>query len=895
MSGISSGIGLVSGINYRDIIDNLMRLESRSKDRLQAKADVANERRLAYVDLSTRLASLRLSATTLKKPSTFQQAAATSSNPDVITASASLAAAPGSYQLQVARLVSTQQSVTAGFAAPSSLVGAGTITIEAGGGNVVESTPLARLNGGEGVRRGSFKITDRAGRSSVIDISDAVTLDDVVRRINTALEVSVTASLGDQGLILTDLSGSTLGNFIVQDLGGGSAAADLGLVANVASAQISGSAVATIADKTALSSLNDGRGVRRVSGADLQITVSDGSTLDVDVGDGGTLGSVIAAINAAGAGKVTASIRPDGRGIRLTDISGGGGSFSVANANGSRTADDLGLNAPASGGQIDGRPLIAKLGTVLLSSLRGGAGVAGGQIQLTDAAGASATIDLADATDLADLLGAINDAGIGVRASVNAAGNGILLSDASGGSGPLVVADLSGSTAADLGIAGSHATRRISANVQRQWVHENMLLRDYNAGRGVTAGNLRITNSAGVSATINIPASDTATLGDVIARINAANMQVTASINANGDGLLVTDSAGGAGRLKVEDVNGSVAADLNIRGEATGLTIDGTFEKTLSVGPTDTLETVQANLNAMFFGISAQMINDGSGLNPYRLSLTSINPGRAGQVMFDAGSTGLEARTLVEAQDASVFLGGSGSDRPLLITSGKNQIVNAIRGVTLELHSTSTSPVTVSVSRTADKAAEQLEGFVTTFNDLAGKLKELSSYDAQTNKRGLLFGQAAVQQIQSTMYSMLQTVVPGAGRFRILADVGVRVGEGGVLEFDQEKFRTAYAADAEAVQRLFTQATGGAASAIESRISRLIDPVSGVVSRENQAIDQQARLFADRIDAMDKLLAQKRARLERQFSQLEGVLGGLQSQQQAISQISRLTVGGSSN
>jgi hypothetical protein len=53
-----------------------------------------------------------------------------------------------------------------------------------------------------------------------------------------------------------------------------------------------------------------------------------------------------------------------------------------------------------------------------------------------------------------------------------------------------------------------------------------------------------------------------------------------------------------------------------------------------------------------------------------------------------------------------------------------------------------------------------------------------------------------------------------------------------------------------------TRATAAAASgyAFESRINALIDPVSGVIPRENKQLDDKAAQFQDRIDSMDKLL-----------------------------------------
>src|SRR4051795_10168958 len=115
MAGISSSVGLVSGINTKDIIDQLMSLESQPKTKLEDRIESTNKVKLAYTDLSTRLTGLKLTATTLKKSSTYQAATTTSGDDDIVTATAANGAAVGNYQFQVARLVTTQQSVTSGF------------------------------------------------------------------------------------------------------------------------------------------------------------------------------------------------------------------------------------------------------------------------------------------------------------------------------------------------------------------------------------------------------------------------------------------------------------------------------------------------------------------------------------------------------------------------------------------------------------------------------------------------------------------------------------------------------------------------------------------------------------------------------------------------------------
>ncbi|HEY0009725.1 MAG TPA: flagellar cap protein FliD N-terminal domain-containing protein, partial [Tepidisphaeraceae bacterium] len=276
MGTITSGVGLVSGLNSKDIIDQLMSIEGRRKDLVQARIDAIDTQKTAYLDVSTRLTSLRLSAQSFSKPSFFTAATATSSNEDVITATAAKGAAVGSYQFQVARLVQSQQLVSRGMSNPDkAAVGAGTLTLEMGGGEVTQQNLLSDLRGGQGISGGKIRITDMTGKNAVVDLSDAVTLDDVIKKINTAVDVNVEAKVVGDRLTLTDRSNGFDSDLVVQDIGTTTTAADLGLAGSNILGQISGSVINYVGRDTKLASLNDGNGVSNRSGNDFKITFAD--------------------------------------------------------------------------------------------------------------------------------------------------------------------------------------------------------------------------------------------------------------------------------------------------------------------------------------------------------------------------------------------------------------------------------------------------------------------------------------------------------------------------------------------------------------------------------------------------------------------------------------------
>jgi flagellar hook-associated protein 2 len=1023
MGTITSGVGLISGINSKDIIDQLMAIEQRPKLLLQSRKDKLGQQRDAYNDISTSITTLTTAARSFQRPSTFTAATANSSDENVLTATTTAGAAVGSYQIQVARMVTSQQSVSTGFASADSTVKAGTVTVEMGGGNLNTETALSQLNGGAGVRRGQFRITDRSGKSDIIDISSALSLDDVVKKINTSLDISVKASIQGNKLVLADSSGSTANNLVIQDLADGHAAEDLGIVGNVATNSLTGTDINKIGLNTALSSLNDGLGVRTGTGPDLVITAKDGSTVNVTLGNAKTVGDVITAINAAGTGKITAAIDAAGHGLKLTSSGGGGTALAVADGTGSKAATDLGLAKTGTAAQLDGGNILGGIDTVMLKSLKGGAGLTLGQISVTDRSGAQQNIDLSGATTINDVIDTINTtAGLSVQASLNAAGNGLQIADKSGGTGNIVIGEVGGgTTAATLGLAGtfdpSTPVAR-GANLQLRWVNENMLLTSYNGGKGVTPGSFKITNSKGGQTTISLTDGLAKNLGDVINKINTAHAGVTASINANGDGLLLTDTSGGGAKLKVENVVGTTAKDLNILGEAAtpgAGTIDGSFEKTFTFTAADTLTTVQQKIQASGFGVAANIINDGSSAAPMRLSLTAFNSGKAGRVVIDGGTTGLDTQTLVSAQDAAAFIGGTGSDQPLLVTSNTNALTNLIPGVNIQLQGVSKEPVTLNVSRDPSGVTDQIQKFVDTFNDVVGKIDDLTKFDPETKQGGILLGEGTIQEVQQDMYFAIQGVVKGAGQFALLSDVGITIGDGAKLSFDPEKFKDAIGKDPEAVKNLFAQSASGLTSTtqlptlnngkgvrvlgnghpdfrvslkdgthfdvtlptadastsindvitifnkaaagkaslsinssgkglsvvdnttgtstlaittlngsaavldlgisgtfptgtapgnpiftnaalqtgggfgymIERELNMIVDPVNGVITREKKSIDDTSAQFDQRMADIDTLVASKRARLESQFANMEGVLAGLQSQQSALAGMSK--------
>ena len=228
---------------------------------------------------------------------------------------------------------------------------------------------------------------------------------------------------------------------------------------------------------------------------------------------------------------------------------------------------------------------------------------------------------------------------------------------------------------------------------------------------------------------------------------------------------------------------------------------------------------MQQKLTDLNFGVLAQVISDGSSTAPYRLSIVreKRRAKRPRRVRRRHRPAWARATSSKPRTPRSSSVGRAIPAEPLLITSSSNQLSGVIRGVTIDLHGTSDKPVTLGVTRSVDGVVDQ-------FKQVHRRLQRPGRQDQRTDQvrsRHQGAGPAAGRRHRShgrvEHYKSLNTVVSGAGRYRILADVGVTLGDGAKLQFDEDKFRAAYADDPDAVQNLFTAAGNAWAPTRRSR------------------------------------------------------------------------------
>jgi flagellar hook-associated protein 2 len=235
----------------------------------------------------------------------------------------------------------------------------------------------------------------------------------------------------------------------------------------------------------------------------------------------------------------------------------------------------------------------------------------------------------------------------------------------------------------------------------------------------------------------------------------------------------------------------------------------------------NSLQGISDAINAAKIGVTASIINDGSG-TPYRLALSSDSQGVSnslkvsvsGDAAIDsllghdpAGTQGL-AETAT-AQNANFKLNG------VAVTKTSNSFSDVLQGVTLTLNKLTTAPATLTVARDTTAISSSISGFVKAYNDLTNTLKNVSAYDATSQRGAILQGDATVRTLQTQLRGIVGTAVTGTpGDLTTLSSIGVSFQKDGSLAVDQTKLTNAINNHFDEIASLFASVGKGTDSLV---------------------------------------------------------------------------------
>jgi len=266
-----------------------------------------------------------------------------------------------------------------------------------------------------------------------------------------------------------------------------------------------------------------------------------------------------------------------------------------------------------------------------------------------------------------------------------------------------------------------------------------------------------------------------------------------------------------------------------------------------------------------------------SNTGQFVLSLKSKNTGVAGAFSLtgNAVADGITKLEYQAAQNAVFKLNG------VTFTRSSNSVSDALTGVTLNLATTTATPITLTVSNDPVSARPKLDGLVKAYNDLYSLYKSQTASSMDVSARGILnsdFGVASMMRQLVTGLMLPMTNITGGtltGQTDLSA-MGLKLLDSGNLAVDD----TLLAANSGTLQtRLAAGIRIGYSSASSSDLSTQIGDMilSGGVIQDRIASEQTTQSGLNkRKTALQEKLIGVQARYTAQYASLDALLFKLQ-------------------
>lgn len=920
MGRIQSSIGLITGTDIGGTVDQLVALSGRPRDRLVNSTALLQQEQQSLAELTAAVIGVQLAGQRLANTSTFRSKTATSSNSDAVSAIAGTKSEAGTYVVRTLKAASTHTvgSLQRLESSESALGYAGTMRIQPSGGFIDDSAALAGLNGGRGVEAGKIRLTDRSGKSAEVDLTTARTIDDVMDAINDA-EVEIAAATVGDAIRLTDLTGSMISNLKVEQLGDNETAADLGLWGvDSASSTVTGldldvPATTLALRGAALSELNGGQGLGSLT--NLDVTLADGSNATVDLSSVTNTAEIVDAINASGLALI-ARVNDAGTGFRVRDVSGGSGHMTISSLD--DTAASVGLDASTADSIIVGGNLNRQTVTTstLLADLNQGSGIDDGSFTITDSTGLVGAVNLKveGITTVGGLLDAINSLSTGVIASLNDAGDGIALVDTAAGSSTLEVADTGTGTAAfDLGIAGKAVVQLVAGVSVSALVGTQADEIDIDATDTLASVAAKI-NDTGRYATGSVEANDDATFSlrllskrggengrfaietsgfNLDLRTTSSGQDAKISVSADGGPVRILSSTDGVFEVNGGEAGAALISSATLLDDIGGGADRGSFTITDTAGEIAAINLVAEGIttvgglvdaiNTLNIGVQASLNDASTGL-----AITDTASGSGSLVITDTGS-GVAAASLGIAGTGAVQTLGGASVTALVGPADKTGSA-VTSGLSFTLKQVTSDDITIDVRNDSSAVVDATESLVSQYNLLVDKIDSLTFFNADTDEVGLLFGSSETLRIQTGYSRLLSGRIVGAGDLQSIGQVGLGFSDTGKLELSNSKLQKALENGPQNVEEFFSTSDSGLAAKLDSLAESLAGQTNGMLLNRSETLSTQIAFNNDRIESLNDRLENERERLLRQYYSMEQAIAKIQSNQQAVSRITPISI-----
>lgn len=310
--------------------------------------------------------------------------------------------------------------------------------------------------------------------------------------------------------------------------------------------------------------------------------------------------------------------------------------------------------------------------------------------------------------------------------------------------------------------------------------------------------------------------------------------------------------------------------------------------QTITIDPAkSTLADIRTAINAANAGVTASIVNDGSGnrlviaakdsglANALQITVDNAS-GDLSKLAFDASTGGISNMTkTVAAQDAEMIIDG------ITIKKSSNTISDALEGVTFNLLKADPgTSTTLTVEKDNSSVETAVKTFVTAYNDLEKTIGNLSRYDAANKKAAALTGDSTVRMVQNRVRSMLTANQPAGGIYG-LSEIGISFQKDGTLQLDASKLSAALNNPDKNVAAFFGDIPGEATPTTPgfmSQLNLLIDGMTrsdGLINSRMDGINSTIKGIGKQREALNYRLEETEKRLLAQFTALDSMIASM--------------------
>ena len=318
---------------------------------------------------------------------------------------------------------------------------------------------------------------------------------------------------------------------------------------------------------------------------------------------------------------------------------------------------------------------------------------------------------------------------------------------------------------------------------------------------------------------------------------------------------------------------------------------NGNGTKTVTIdGTNNTLQGIRDAINTAKIGVSATIVNDGSG-TPYRLALSSEKSGLSNslKITTSGGDGSLDSllandpagiqhlNQTTAAQNANLTVNG------IAITSATNTVTDAVQGVTLTLTKPTTTQANLSVARDTAAVKTAVTGFVDSYNALVSQLKSRSAYGSSSTdpNKPSLSGDGTIRVMLDQLHGVFNVGASG-GTLTTLADVGITTKADGTLKLDSSKLNTAMTNNFSDVTNLFNGATGFG-TRLKARAESTLAP-GGIIESRTQSLNTSITGYNNQISKLEVRMKTLQKQYTKTYSDLNVLLSSMSSTSSYLTQ-----------